>query len=118
MRAWFVFRNSVSGTYFTIDEESAFRQELTLHAILLPCVFVTPVIVVECIMILGTLVLVPIVELLNSSVEAAVGRISLEQHGLPRRVRDSDSVAVMLALLLCMGTWVTITWPWVIPLLH
>lgn len=67
---------------------------------------------------IGTLVLVLIVELLNSSVEAAVDRISLEQHGLSKRAKDFGSAAVMLALLLCAGTWVAIAWPWAASLLR
>ena len=117
-RAWFALKNSISGIRFAIDEESAFRQELTLCAILLPCAFVIPATVVERILMLGTLVLVLIVELLNSSVEAAVDRISLEQHGLSKRAKDFGSAAVMLALLLCVGTWVAIAWPWAASLLH
>ncbi|CAJ0806825.1 MULTISPECIES: diacylglycerol kinase [Ralstonia] len=117
-RAWFALKNSISGIRFAIDEESAFRQELTLCAILLPCAFVIPATVVERILMLGTLVLVLIVELLNSSVEAAVDRISLEQHGLSKRAKDFGSAAVMLALLLCVGTWVAIAWPWVASLVH
>lgn len=117
-RAWFALKNSISGIRFAIDEESAFRQELTLCAILLPCAFVIPATVVERILMLGTLVLVLIVELLNSSVEAAVDRISLEQHGLSKRAKDFGSAAVMLALLLCVGTWVAIAWPWAASLLR
>lgn len=92
-------------------EESAFRQELTLVAILTPCALLLPVGIVERILLLGTLLLVLIVELLNSSVEAAVDRISLERHGLSKRAKDFGSAAVMLALVLCGGTWLAIAGP-------
>jgi diacylglycerol kinase (ATP) len=117
-RAWHAAKNSLSGIRFAIDEESAFRQELTLCAILLPLAFVVPANVVERILMIGTLVLVLIIELLNSSVEAAVDRISLERHGLSKRAKDFGSAAVMLALLLCAGTWIAIAGPWLATLLH
>lgn len=95
-------------------EESAFRQELTLVAILTPCALLLPVGIVERILLLGTLLLVLIVELLNSSVEAAVDRISLERHSLSKRAKDFGSAAVMLALVLCCGTWLAIAGPIVV----
>jgi diacylglycerol kinase (ATP) len=52
--------------------------------------------------------LVLIIELLNSSVEAAIDRISFEVHDLSKRAKDFGSAAVMLALLLCGLTWVII----------
>jgi diacylglycerol kinase (ATP) len=52
-----------------------------------------------------------IIELLNSSIEAAIDRISFEHHGLSKRAKDFGSAAVMLALLLCLITWVYITYP-------
>nr|WP_144835016.1 diacylglycerol kinase [Cupriavidus gilardii] len=110
-RAWRAAVNSFSGLRFAVLEESAFRQELTLVAILTPLAFLVPVTVVERILLLGTLLLVLIVELLNSSVEAAVDRISLERHGLSKRAKDFGSAAVMLALVLCGGTWLAIAGP-------
>lgn len=82
--------------------------------ILTPCAFILPVSVVERILLLSTLLLVLIVELLNSSVEAAVDRISLERHSLSKRAKDFGSAAVMLALILCAGTWIAIGGPHVV----
>ncbi|WP_454720601.1 MULTISPECIES: diacylglycerol kinase [Cupriavidus] len=110
-RAWHAGINSLSGLRYAVLEESAFRQELTLVAILTPCALFLPLDVVERILLLGTLLLVLIVELLNSSVEAAVDRISLERHGLSKRAKDFGSAAVMLALVLCAGTWLAIAGP-------
>jgi len=119
-RAWYAAINSVSGLRYAVLEESAFRQELTLFVIFAPCAFVLPVSVVERVLLLGTLTLVLIVELLNSSVEAAVDRISLERHSLSKRAKDFGSAAVMLALVLCLGTWLAIggpiVWHWVMQL--
>ncbi|SPA39914.1 DIACYLGLYCEROL KINASE TRANSMEMBRANE PROTEIN [Cupriavidus taiwanensis] len=110
-RAWHAAINSLSGLRYAVLEESAFRQELTLVVLLTPCAFLVPVTAVERILLLGTLLVVLIVELLNSSVEAAVDRISLERHSLSKRAKDFGSAAVMLALVLCGGTWITIAGP-------
>ena len=100
-RAIAAARNSWAGLGFAIREESAFRQELLLSAALAPLALWMPATVVETGMMLGSLVLVLIVELLNSSVEAAVDRISFSKHGLSKRAKDYGSAAVMLALILC-----------------
>jgi diacylglycerol kinase (ATP) len=113
VRAWRASVNSLSGLRFAVTEESAFRQELTLVILLTPVAFLLPATVVERILLLGTLLLVLIVELLNSSVEAAVDRISLERHSLSKRAKDFGSAAVMLALILCGGTWIAIAAPYV-----
>jgi len=114
VRAWRAAINSMSGLRFAVLEESAFRQELTLVVLLTPVAFVLPATVVERILLLGTLLLVLIVELLNSSVEAAIDRISLERHSLSKRAKDFGSAAVMLALILCGGTWLPIAGPHVL----
>lgn len=110
-RAWHALKNSLAGFRTAIHEESAFRQELTLAAILLPIGVVVPVAPVERVLLLGSVLLVLIVELLNSSVEAAIDRISLERHELSRRAKDFGSAAVMIALLACVMTWLLILVP-------
>ena len=110
-RAWHAMKNSISGLRVAIREESAFRQELTLAAILLPCSVVVPVVPVERAALVASVLLVLIVELLNSSVEAAIDRISLERHELSKRAKDFGSAAVMVALGACMLTWTLILWP-------
>ena len=110
-RAWHALKNSLAGFRTAIHEESAFRQELTLAAILLPIGIVVPVEPVERVLLLGSVLLVLIVELLNSSVEAAIDRISLERHELSRRAKDFGSAAVMIALFACVMTWLLILVP-------
>lgn len=113
-RAWHAMKNSLAGFRVAIREESAFRQELTLAALLIPCGVVVPVEPVARVMLLGSVLLVLIVELLNSSVEAAIDRISLERHELSRRAKDLGSAAVMVALGMCLMTWVLIVGPLVV----
>jgi diacylglycerol kinase (ATP) len=113
-RAWHAMKNSLAGFRVAIREESAFRQELTLAAILIPCGMLVPVDPVSRVLLLGSVLLVLIVELLNSSVEAAIDRISLERHELSRRAKDLGSAAVMVALGMCLMTWGLIVGPLIV----
>jgi diacylglycerol kinase (ATP) len=109
-RAWHAARNSWSGLVFALREESAFRQELSLAVMLVPLAVLLPFRALEKVLLIGSVALVLIVELLNSSVEAAIDRISFEHHGLSKRAKDYGSAAVMLALLVCAIMWVTFGW--------
>ena len=100
IRAVAAARNSWSGLVLAMREESAFRQELFLAVVLVPLALWMLATVVETTLMLASLVLVLIVELLNSSVEAAVDRISYSKHGLSKRAKDYGSAAVMLAIML------------------
>jgi diacylglycerol kinase (ATP) len=75
---------------------------------------VTPV---ERVLLMGTVLLVLIVELLNSSIEAAVDRVGLETHHLSKRAKDVGSAAVMLALFLLAITWALIAGPLLVAVL-
>ncbi|WP_236596640.1 diacylglycerol kinase [Paraburkholderia hiiakae] len=116
-RAWKALKYSIKGFRAAIREESAFRQELTLAAILVPIGVFIPVEPVERVLLLGSVILVLIVELLNSSIENAVDRIGLERNELSGRAKDLGSAAVTLALLLCVMTWGLILVPRFGPLL-
>jgi diacylglycerol kinase (ATP) len=104
-RAWKALQYSIKGFRTAIREESAFRQELTLAAILVPIGVFVPVEPVERVLLLGSVMLVLIVELLNSSIENAVDRIGLERNELSGRAKDLGSAAVTVALLVCVMTW-------------
>ena len=108
LRAWYALHNSWDGLVFAVREESAFRQELTLAGCLLPFAIFLPFDGVERLLLIGSIVLVLVVELLNSSVEAAIDRISFEPHGLSKRAKDYGSAAVMLALSMCALVWITL----------
>jgi diacylglycerol kinase (ATP) len=108
-------RNSASGLRDVWRAEAAFRQELVLCAVLAPFALAAPVQPIERLLLLGSLVLVLIVELLNSAVEAIVDRVSLERHPLSRRAKDAGSAAVLFALILAAATWITIWLPVLVP---
>ncbi|WP_322043016.1 diacylglycerol kinase [Paraburkholderia sp. J67] len=105
MRAWKALQYSIKGFRTAIREESAFRQELTLAAIMVPIGILLPVEPVERVLLLGSVMLVLIVELLNSSIENAVDRIGLERNELSGRAKDLGSAAVTVALITCVMTW-------------
>jgi diacylglycerol kinase (ATP) len=101
---------SLAGLRAALAHESAFRQELALAAVMLPTAFWLGRSWIEMTLLAGSVVLVLIVELLNSAIEAAIDRISLERHELAKRAKDYGSAAVMLALLLCGGVWAAALW--------
>lgn len=103
--------NSLAGLATAWRIEHAFRQELLL---VLPGVLVAlllPVGPIERLVLIGSLVLILIVELLNSAIEATVDRISLDRHPLSKNAKDFGSAAVMLACLLALAAWLVVIWP-------
>lgn len=102
---------SIQGLKLAWQSEAAFRQELILVAFMLPVAFLLDVTVVERILLIMTLMIVLIVELLNSAIEAVVDRIGHEIHPLSGQAKDIASAAVFIALALCGITWLLIIWP-------
>lgn len=90
--------------------ESAFRQETWLVVLAAPLAFWLGRDWVQVALLLGSLLLVLIVELLNSAIEAVVDRVSFELHHLSKRSKDIASAAVLLSLLLAAGIWGAAVW--------
>lgn len=90
--------------------EPAFRQEAIAAVILIPAAFWLGRNWVETALLAGSMMLVMIVELLNTAVEAAIDRIGPEWHDLSKRAKDMGSAAVLLSLLLCIGIWLAAVW--------
>lgn len=86
--------------------ETAFRQEAIAALVLIPASFWLGRSWVETALLAGSMMLVMIVELLNTAVEAAIDRIGPEWHDLSKRAKDMGSAAVLLSLLLCSGIWI------------
>ena len=101
-------RYSVDGLAAAWRHEDAFRQELVLATVLLPVALLLPLPGVEKVVLIGSVLLVLIVELLNTAIEVAVDRDSVEIDPLAKRAKDYGSAAVMIALLVAAMTWVTI----------
>lgn len=92
------------------QNEAAFRQEgvATLLAIIIACwLDVDPI---TRILLIGSMLLVMIVEIINSAIEALVDRVGTEYHELSGRAKDMGSAAVLIAIILAIITWVTLLW--------
>ena len=107
-RLYRAFGWSMSGLKATYVNEAAFRQELLLCIILTPCAFYFGKTGLEKSLLLGCLLLILIVELLNSAIEAAIDRIGEGEHPLSGRAKDMGSAAVFLALVNAGVIWLLI----------
>lgn len=103
-RMWHAARFSLAGLRAGWGE-TAFRQEALAAMVLLPASFWLGRGWVEVALLAGSVILVMIVELLNTAVEAAIDRIGPEWHDLSKRAKDMGSAAVLLSLVLCAGIW-------------
>lgn len=103
-RVWHALGYSLAGLRAGWHE-TAFRQEAIASVLLLPAAFWLGRSWVESVLLAGTVVLVMIVELLNTGIETAIDRIGPEWHDLSKRAKDMGSAAVLLSLLLCAATW-------------
>jgi diacylglycerol kinase (ATP) len=101
---------SMAGLTAAYRGESAFRQEFWLAALMFPLAFWLGRSWVEVALLAGSLMLVLIVELLNSGIEAAIDRVSYDLHDLSKRAKDLASAAVFLSLVLCAGIWGAALW--------
>jgi diacylglycerol kinase (ATP) len=101
-------RYSIDGLRAAWAGEDAFRQEVLLAAGMIPLALWLPLPVVEKVLLVGVVLLVLIVELLNTAVEAAIDRDSTEINPLGKRAKDLGSAAVMLSLVLAAVTWAAI----------
>lgn len=104
-RLWNAFHYSLAGLRAAYKNEDAFRQETLLAAVLIPVALFLPAAASGKAMMIASVMLVLIVELLNSAVEATVDRISLEDHLLAKRAKDIGSAAVLLSLLNLVVVW-------------
>lgn len=108
-RLWHATRYSLQGLRAVYLHEAAFRQELLLCALLAPLAVVlaltSPLDWTQCALLVASLLLILVVELLNSAIESVVDRISDEHHTLAGRAKDTGSAAVLIALVLAAVVW-------------
>ena len=105
LRAWRALGYSFRGLRAALRHESAFRQELALGLALIPLGLWLGANGVEKALLAGSWLLVLLVELLNSAIEAVVDRVGAERHELSGRAKDMGSAAVLLAILLAILVW-------------
>jgi diacylglycerol kinase (ATP) len=104
-RIWNALSYSIDGLLAAYRHEDAFRQEMLLALILIPAALLTPASGAGKGLMIGSVLLVLIVELLNSGIEAVTDRVSLEDHALAKRAKDLGSAAVMVSLAGVPITW-------------
>jgi diacylglycerol kinase (ATP) len=102
------FRYSLAGLSAAYRHEDAFRQEIWLALFLIPAALFMPASGLGKALMIGSVLLVLVVELLNSAIEAVVDRVSLEHHRLAKRAKDIGSAAVLIALLNIAVVWLLV----------
>lgn len=108
LRIWNAFHYSLAGLAAAYRHEDAFRQEIHLAIVLIPLALLLPATGIGHALMIGSVLLVLVVELLNSAVEAAVDRISLENHRLAKRAKDIGSAAVLVSLINVAVIWLLV----------
>ncbi|MBW5814167.1 diacylglycerol kinase [Yersinia kristensenii] len=101
---------SVKGLAAAWKNEAAFRQEAVAAILAIILAFWLDVDAITRILLIGSVVLVIIIEIINSAIEAVVDRIGSEFHTLSGRAKDMGSAAVSLAILLALFIWITVLW--------
>jgi len=99
---------SYKGVKAAFDNEEAFRQETYLLLLVVPAAIYIADSLSKALILISSYLLVLLVELLNSAIEATVDRISDEHHELSGRAKDMGSAAVTLAIMICAGVWLAI----------
>ncbi len=110
-RIWHAARYSLSGFALAFRHEAAFRQLLLLAAVLIPVALLLPASPLEKAVLIASVLLSLIVELLNSAIEAAIDRISLDHHPLAKQAKDMGSAAQMLGLVNIAVVWGFVLFP-------
>ena len=105
VRLWNAFGYSLAGFRAAYKHEDAFRQEVWLAVVLIPLALWLPVTALAKALMIASVLLVIIIELLNSAIEATVDRISLENHDLAKRAKDIGSSAVLVSLINVCVVW-------------
>ena len=104
-RLWLAFLNSLSGIKLAFAQEAAFRQELLASIVLLPLAWHLAGNGVELALLWLGVLIVLVVELINTAIEAAIDRIGEEIHPLAKKAKDTASAAVLVALVNCACLW-------------
>ena len=99
---------SLDGLRDACRNEASFRAELALGAVLIPVATIIPASLTQKALLIVTVLLVLLVELLNTGLEAAIDRTSLERDPLAKRAKDAGSAAVLMSLGICVVTWVLV----------
>ena len=108
LKVWNALCHSKDGLISTFRNEISFRLELLMAVVLIPLASLLPLEVIEKVLLITSVLIVLIAELLNTAVECALDRISMEHHWLSKRAKDAGSAAVLLSFLLLGITWLVL----------
>ena len=103
---------SIDGVVSAWRTEAAFRQEAIIAAVLLPVACLLPVPLMHRALLIAGMLMVLMIELLNSSIEAAIDRTSLERHPLAKKAKDTGSAAVLFAVIITTLLWAAVLATW------
>ena len=111
VRLWNALGYSRDGLAAAWKNEAAFREEVLLAAIAIPLALYLGKTGVDRSILIGSIILILIVEILNSAIEAVVDKASPEKHELAKRAKDMGSAAVLFSLLNAAVVWACVLWP-------
>lgn len=111
VRLWNALGYSRDGLGAAWKNEAAFREEVLLAIITLPLALYLGKTGPDRALLIGSIILILIVEILNSAVEAVVDKASPEKHELAKRAKDMGSAAVLLSLVNAAAVWICVLWP-------
>ena len=104
-------RYSIEGFFAALKHEPSFREDLIFAVLLVPFAIILPVNAVSTALMIASLILILIVELLNSAIEWVIDYIRPEIHPLAKRIKDMASAAVFLSYINCIVIWIILLWP-------
>ncbi|QRM18668.1 diacylglycerol kinase [Dechloromonas sp. TW-R-39-2] len=111
VRLWNALGYSRDGLGAAWKNEAAFREEVLLAIVAVPLALFLAKTGVDRALLIGSIILILIVEILNSAVEAVVDKASPEKHELAKRAKDMGSAAVLLSLFNAAAIWACVLWP-------
>jgi diacylglycerol kinase (ATP) len=104
-------RYSIEGFLAALKHEPSFREDLLFAICLVPLAIILPLNAVSTALMIASLILILIVELLNSAIEWIIDYLRPERHPLAKRIKDMASAAVFLSYINCVAVWVILLWP-------
>lgn len=104
-------RYSIDGFFAALKHEPSFREDLLFALLLVPLAIILPVNAVSTALMIASLILILIVELLNSATEWIIDYLRPERHPLAKRIKDMASAAVFLSYINCIVVWTIMLWP-------
>ncbi len=104
-------RYSIDGFFAALKHEPSFREDFIFVVLLVPFAIILPVNAVSTAVMIASLLLIMIVELLNSAIEWTIDYLRPEIHPLAKRVKDMASAAVFVSYINCVVVWIILLWP-------